>query len=156
MKEIPRDRVKGVLVPSQDISRVINELFVKGKEEKTGGNAGLAYVYMDAVSKIQPDYPDIPAMKEELKAEIRKKAMTSLAVIPFRGPTYNPDAGKTMTSHTLHFLYKELSNDIRILERTATEALFKGVGSQGASGRGTRQGAFAAYRRGLSPHRRRR
>ena len=41
MKEIPRDRVKGVLVPSQDISRVINELFVKGKEEKTGGNAGL-------------------------------------------------------------------------------------------------------------------
>ena len=125
MKEIPRDRVRGVAVPYQDISRVINELFVKGKEEKTGGNFGLAYAYMDAVSKIQPDYPDIPAMKEELKAEIRKKAMTSLAVIPFRGPTYNPDAGKTMTSHTLHFLYKELSNDIRILERTATEALLK-------------------------------
>ncbi|MFZ3072409.1 MAG: hypothetical protein WA162_04125 [Thermodesulfobacteriota bacterium] len=125
MKEIPRDRVRGVVVPSQDISRVINELFVKGKEEKAGGNAGLAYAYVDAISKIQPDYPDISAMKEELKAEIRKKSLTSLAVIPFRGPTYNPDAGKVMTSNTLHFLYKELSNDIRILERTAMEALLK-------------------------------
>ena len=77
-------------------------------------------------------------------------------MIPFRGPTYNPDAGKTMTSHTLHFLYKELSNDIRILERTATEALLKESEVKALQGGELDKGLFAAYRRGLSPHRRRR
>jgi len=125
MVNIPDAQRAEVKTPARDIARLLNELYVKGKKEGEAGNAEAAYLYLRTVSRLQPDYPEINTVKERYKDEIRKRAMQTLAIIPFKGPSYNVDAGGAVTSSVLDFLYTQLSKDVRILERGAIEALLK-------------------------------
>ncbi|MCK5235625.1 MAG: hypothetical protein KAR06_01460 [Deltaproteobacteria bacterium] len=123
--ELPKNMRARVSVPAKDISRLMDELFLKQKSEAEAGNYGKALLCLEAIDKIQPDYPDISANIESVTDKLKKKATQSLAVIPFKSPSYNPDTGNIITSKLLHFLYNELSGDIRILERAALEAVLK-------------------------------
>ncbi|MBI5887232.1 MAG: hypothetical protein HZB82_00780 [Deltaproteobacteria bacterium] len=125
MGDIPEAQRAGVKTPAREISRLLNELYVKGKKEGEAGNAEAAYLYLRTVSRLQPEYPDINTVKERYKDEIRRRAMQTLAIIPFKGPSYNVDAGGAITSSVLDFLYTQLSRDVRILERGAIEAILK-------------------------------
>lgn len=125
MADVPEDKRGSVRAPSRDISKLVKELYVKGASEAKAGNAEAAYLYMRAVSRLEPGYPEIASEKDRLKDEIRKRSMQSLAIIPFKGTSYSSDAGGVITSSILDFLYKELSKDVRILERGAIEALLK-------------------------------
>ncbi len=125
MEDIPQEQRAGIKIPSREIARLLDELYVKGKKEGEAGNVEAAYLYLRTVARLQPAYPEINTVKERYKDEIRKKAMQTLAIIPFKGPSYNVDAGGAVTSSILDFLYTQLSKDVRILERGAIEALLK-------------------------------
>lgn len=125
LQGVPQTMRAEVPVPSRDGSRLLDGLYVKGKSLWETGDRARAYLYMGTIARIQPDYPDVKQALERLKDEIRKRSTHSLAVIPFKSPSYDVDAGSAVTSGVLNFLYKELSNDVRILERSAIEALLK-------------------------------
>ncbi len=125
LQGVPQTMRAEVPVPSRDGSRLLDGLYVKGKSLWETGDRAKAYLYMGTIARIQPDYPDVKPALEQLKDEIRKRSTHSLAVIPFKSPSYDVDAGSAVTSGVLNFMYKELSNDVRILERSAIEALLK-------------------------------
>ena len=142
-KALPRRDRKSIKVPSKELTRLLDELSLGGHEELEDGNKGLAYVYFKVLSEISPDYPEAVSMREELSADMSKGAKSTLAVIPFGGPSYHVDAGNLMTSRILNFLYKELSNDIRILERGAMEALMKESEVKTMQGGGVNKGLLS-------------
>ncbi len=125
LQGVPPPMRAEVSAPSRDASRLLDGLYVKGKALWESGDREMAYLHMGAIARIQADYPDVKQALGRLKDEIRKRSTHSLAVIPFKGPSYDVDAGSAVTSGVLNFLYKELSNDVRILERSAIEALLK-------------------------------
>ena len=123
LREVPKGYRSKVSVPSASIRRHLKELFVLSRSLRDAGNLGQAYLSLDIIYKVQPGYPNVATLRKQLAREIKKRSLQSLGVIPFKGPSYNPDAGNIITSRLLHHLYKELSGDIRILERGAMEAL---------------------------------
>lgn len=125
MEAMTEDQRGNVVAPSAAIARLLKELHVKGVNEAKAGNAEMAYLYLRTLSRLEPSYPGIDAEKEKVKEEVRKRSMRSLAIIPFKGTSYNADAGSLVTSSALDLMYKELSKEIRILERGAIEALLK-------------------------------
>lgn len=123
LREVPKGYRSKVSVPSASIRRHLKELFVLSRSLRDSGNLGQSYLSLDIIFKVQPGYPNVATLRKQLAREIKKRSLQSLGVIPFKGPSYNPDAGNIITSRLLHHLYKELSGDIRILERGAMEAL---------------------------------
>lgn len=116
---------KKVSIPAVEMSRLMGELFVLAKKEHEAGSVGKSIVAIEMIEAIEPDYPELLTLKEELRAEVKRLAEESLAVIPFTGPSYSPDAGSIVTSKLIHSLYNELSDELKILERGALEALIK-------------------------------
>jgi curli biogenesis system outer membrane secretion channel CsgG len=138
--DIQEDKLGAIAVPSREINRLVKELYVKGAAEAKAGGFEAAYLYMRAISRLEPGYPEIATEKDRLKDEIRKRSIQSLAIIPFKGTSYSSDAGGVITSSILDYLYRDLSKDVKILERGANEALLResevkmSQGGEGAKG----------------------
>ncbi len=125
LKRLPYEKRKEVAVPSGTIKRVVDEMVVRAKEEWQKGEREIAYLYVDIVSRIEPHYPDIVILKDGWEEEVERFSLPTLAVIPFRGPSYNVDAGGMISTRILHYVYNELARDVKILERSAMEAIIK-------------------------------
>ncbi len=125
IKRLPYEKRRHVSVPAGEIKRVVDEMFVRAKEEWQNGEKEIAYLYVDVVSMIEPDYPEIIALKDGWKEELERYSHPTLAIIPFSGPSYNVDAGNMLATRILYYVYNELGKDVKILERSAMEAIIK-------------------------------
>ncbi|MFQ5586988.1 MAG: hypothetical protein ACE5GF_09255, partial [Thermodesulfobacteriota bacterium] len=120
---VPEERRVEIVIPADRVTRLLDEFYVKGRKLKEEGRSELAYLYLRTLRGIQPNYPGVVEVMEALEGEIKNRAIKSLAVIPFKGPSYYVDAGAVLTSNILNFMHRELSRDVRILERGAIEDL---------------------------------
>ncbi len=125
IKRLPYEKRRHVSVPAGEIKRVVDEMFVRAKEEWQNGEKEIAYLYIDIVSRIEPAYPEMMTIRDGWKEELERYSHPTIAIIPFSGPSYNVDAGNMLATRILYYVYNELGKDVKILERSAMEAIIK-------------------------------
>lgn len=125
LKDIPfKDRAL-VTMPTKTINDFLEGLSKTAEKEDDKGNYGLAYQLMRMVNDIDSHFTNAKKRLNALQDKIMQRAIKSIAVIPFKSPSYSPEAGKIFSSNITFFLYKNLTPDIKVVEREAMETLVK-------------------------------
>ncbi len=125
IKRLPYEKRTKIFTPSEEINRTVDEMLIRAKQEWQRGEKEIAYLYVDLISRIEPNNQEITLLRDRWKEELENLALPTLAVIPFRGPSYSVDAGNMLATRILYYVYNELGKDVRILERSAMEAIIK-------------------------------
>jgi len=107
------------------LNRYYDNLYLKAKKAEDSDKLGLTYIYYKLIFTLNPSYPDLKENMRKLEEKILSRAIKSLAIIPFKSPKNNPDAGGLFTSNIMLSLYNELKDDLKIIERESTDVLLK-------------------------------
>ncbi len=92
----------------------------KYSEQKMYGNA---MVWFQKLEALNPDYKDLFHKTQKTKDNINKRVKKSIAVFDFSSPSNAPDAGKIAATKLTTFLYKNVSKDVKIIERENLESI---------------------------------
>ncbi len=125
LADVPVAKRASITVPTRAINKYLDELSGRAKKEEEKGNYGLAYQFLHMVVELDPNYPDGKKRLRELEEKVAQRAIKGLAVIPFKSPAHNPESGKIFSSNITIFLYKNITPDIKVVEREAIETLLK-------------------------------
>jgi len=125
LKTMPLPARQSISIPAEELNRFYGELFNRAQASDEGGHPGAAYLYYRLIYKLSPGYPDLKKNMQAIEDKLTKRAVKSLAVMPFQSPKDSPDIGSVFTSSIILNLHQELSNDIKIIEREAVDALLK-------------------------------
>lgn len=125
LKDIPFKDRSIVTLPTKAINDFLEGLSKTAEKEDDKGNYGLAYQLMKMVNDIDQNFSNAKKRLNVLQEKITQRAIKGVAVIPFKSPSYTPEAGKIFSSNITFFLYKNLTPDIKVVEREAMETLLK-------------------------------
>lgn len=125
LKDIPFKDRSIVALPTKAINDFLEGLSKIAEKEDDKGNYGLAYQLMKMVNDIDQNFSNAKKRLNALQEKITQRAIKGVAVIPFKSPSYTPEAGKIFSSNITFFLYKNLTPDIKVVEREAMETLLK-------------------------------
>ena len=125
LKDIPFKDRSIVTLPTKAINDFLDGLSKIAEKEDDKGNYGLAYQLMKMVNDIDQNFSNAKKRLNVLQEKITQRAIKGVAVIPFKSPSYTPEAGKIFSSNITFFLYKNLTPDIKVVEREAMETLLK-------------------------------
>lgn len=125
LKDIPFKDRGTVTIPTKAINDFLEGLSKSAEKEDDKGNYGLAYQLMKMVNDIDSNYSNAKKRINVLQDKITQRAIKGVAVMPFKSPAYVPEAGKIFSSNITFFLYKNLTPDIKVVEREAMDTLLK-------------------------------
>ncbi len=124
-KEVPYKDQSFVQKPTKAINQFLEGIVSAAVKEEERGNYGLAYQLMKMVTDVDANFSGAKTRFNSLQDKISQRAIKGLAVIPFKSPAQSPEAGKIFSSNITFFLHKNLSPDIKVVEREAIETILK-------------------------------
>lgn len=125
LADVPTEK-RGMLdFPTQALNSFLDALSSKARQEAERENLGMAYQLAKMVKDIDPYFTGIGEQVKKLEDMLTQRAVKGVAVMSFASPTYNPEAGKTFSASVIHFLYKNLGTDIKVVEREGMEKILK-------------------------------
>ncbi|MBI5970892.1 MAG: hypothetical protein HY884_07030 [Deltaproteobacteria bacterium] len=124
-KEVPYKDQSFVQKPTKAINQFLEGIASAAIKEEEKGNYGLAYQLMKMVTDVDANFSGAKTRFNSLQDKISQRAIKGLAVIPFKSPAQSPEAGKIFSSNITFFLHKNLSPDIKVVEREAIETILK-------------------------------
>ncbi|HUT43694.1 MAG TPA: CsgG/HfaB family protein [Desulfobacterales bacterium] len=95
------------------------------EKHKTDGNFGSAWYWYKKIQNINPDYPKIFFLTQEMEDQIKQRVKKSIAVFDFGSPSDVSDAGIIVANNLITFLFKTASGDIKILERENLKSILE-------------------------------
>jgi len=98
--------------------------FVAG-QFKDQGQFGGAWFWYNEIKCIDPDYPDIFFLTQEMEDSIKRRVQKSIAVFDFGSPSDTVDAGIIVANNLITFLFNNASGDIKILERENLKSILE-------------------------------
>lgn len=107
------------------VGRYSAQLMERGEkyaEREMWGNALLLY---QKVESLNPNYPDLFQKLLEVKDHINKRIKKSIAVFDFGSPSNDKDAGKIAANKLIAFLHRNVSGDLRIIERENLQSILR-------------------------------
>ncbi|MDH4101710.1 MAG: hypothetical protein OEV28_14190, partial [Nitrospirota bacterium] len=111
--------------PTKVINQFVDALNASVTKEDEKGNFGLAYQLLKIIAEVEPHFPGIKNRLAVATDKLAQRAIKGLAVIPFKSPSYSPEAGKIFSSNIMFYLHKNLRPDIKVVEREAIETIIK-------------------------------
>nr|MBC8392898.1 hypothetical protein [Deltaproteobacteria bacterium] len=76
---------------------------------KDQGQFGAAWFWYNKIKSIDPDFPDIFFLTQEMEDNIKGRVQKSIAVFDFGSPSYSEDAGGRIANNLITFLFKNAS-----------------------------------------------
>lgn len=114
-----------VQVPTKAINGFLEGLVKTAEKEEDRGSVGLAFQLMKMVTNIDANFAGAKKRFNSLQDKITQRAIKGFAVMPFKSPGYASESGKIFSSNITFFLHKNLTTDIKVVEREAMETLLK-------------------------------
>ncbi|MEK6531118.1 MAG: CsgG/HfaB family protein [Deltaproteobacteria bacterium] len=125
LADVPAEKRGMMDFPTQELNSFLDALSSKAKKEAERENFGVSYQFAKMVKDIDPYFTGIGEQVKRLEDTLTQRAVKGVAVMSFASPTYNPEAGKTFSAGIIHFLYKNLGTDIKVVEREGMEKILK-------------------------------
>ncbi len=123
LADVPAEKRGMMDFPARAMNSFLESLSSKAKKEAERENLGLSYQLARMVKDIDPYFAGIGEQVKKLEEALTQRAVKGVAVMPFASPTYNPEAGKIFSASIIHFLYKNLGADIKVVEREGMEKI---------------------------------
>ena len=95
------------------------------EKQKADGQYGSAWYCYKRMASINPDYPNIFYLTQEMEDVITQRVKKSIAVFDFGSPSNFKDAGVIVANNLITFLFKTASGDIKILERENLKSILE-------------------------------
>ena len=92
---------------------------------KDQGMFGSAWYWYQKIQQVDPEYPDIFYMTQEMEDRIKERVQKSIAVFDFSSPSDSEDAGIIVANNLITFLFNNASGDIKILERENLKSILE-------------------------------
>ncbi len=92
---------------------------------KEQGKLGGAWFWYKQIGAINPEYPQIFYLTQEMEDNIKQRVMKSIAVFDFSSPSNHQDAGIIVANNLITYLFKNSSGDIKILERENLKSILE-------------------------------
>ena len=92
---------------------------------KEQGKLGSAWFWYKQIGTINPEYPQIFYLTQEMEDNIKQRVMKSIAVFDFSSPSNHQDAGIIVANNLITYLFKNSSGDIKILERENLKSILE-------------------------------
>jgi len=89
----------------------VAERFKKAKRH------GASWFWYNQVKEINPNHRELFYLTQDVSDPINTRVKKSIAVFPFKSPSYNEDSGAIIANNLITFLFNNASKDIKILER---------------------------------------
>jgi curli biogenesis system outer membrane secretion channel CsgG len=124
-KSLPEDQKNLIRVPRVELSKYYDNMFFHGRKSFENGTYGMAYLYLRMLSDMAPAYQSLNSVRKDLEDRILSRALKSIAVIPFKSPVSEPELGLQASANIMQLLQKQLTNDVKIIERGALEVLLR-------------------------------
>ncbi|MDH4226151.1 MAG: hypothetical protein OEV59_00150 [Deltaproteobacteria bacterium] len=118
-KQVPASKRGGVNKPSQTINKLLDSLISKTKTSIGAGDYISAYPYIETAYNIQSDYGDTAQLRDKVRDEVKRRALSTVAVRPFTGPSGDESAGRFFTTKITDFFIKDMATDVNVVERGA-------------------------------------
>jgi tetratricopeptide (TPR) repeat protein len=125
MKKLPLELRAMVSVPKAELESYYDNMYFLGQKAADEGAYGQSYLYFKLLYDLVPSYHGLLATKKGVEDKILSRALKSIAVIPFKSPVNEPELGLQVTSTIMQILQRQLSDDIKIIERGALEILLR-------------------------------
>lgn len=106
----------------QKLSDAANVIAQRFAEE---GNFGSAWFWYQQIKQINPEYPEIFYLTQNMEDKIRGRVKKSIAVFDFNSPSDNHDAGIIVANNLITYLFKNASGDVKILERENLKSILE-------------------------------
>lgn len=92
---------------------------------KTDGKYGSCWYWYEQVRQLDPSYPNIFFLVQEMQDRIRQRVQKSIAVFDFGSPSDSRDSGVIVANNLITYLFKNASGDIKILERENLKSILE-------------------------------
>ncbi|MFC1858812.1 CsgG/HfaB family protein [Thermodesulfobacteriota bacterium] len=92
---------------------------------KDQGQYGAAWYWYTQIQEIDPEYPEIFYLTQEMEDNIKARVQKSIAVFDFSSPSGSEDAGIIVANNLITFLFNNASGDIKILERENLKSILE-------------------------------
>ncbi|MDM8553269.1 CsgG/HfaB family protein [Desulfococcaceae bacterium HSG7] len=92
---------------------------------KEQGKLGSAWYWYKQIGAVNPEYPQISYLTQEMEDNIKQRVMKSIAVFDFSSPSDHQDAGIIVADNLITYLFKNSSGDIKILERENLKSILE-------------------------------
>jgi tetratricopeptide (TPR) repeat protein len=89
------------------------------------GQYGTAWFWYNKIRGIDPEYPDIFYLTQEMEDNVKQRVQKSIAVFDFSSPVNSTDAGVIVANNLITFLFNNASGDIKILERENLKSILE-------------------------------
>lgn len=133
-KKLPRKLKGDVIKPMNKINDFVQLLLEDASEADDSGEFGKAYQFYKFASQITNLPRSVKNKIQKINDKMFLKATKGLAIVPFKSPQDSPEAGKKVNSSITLYIHKNMSNDIRVVEREAIENIMKEYEVKMASG----------------------
>ena len=125
LHELPLNK-RSLIDPTRyGIEEYYKRIYLKAKEFEIKRRYGISYFYYNMLFDLNPNYPNIKQDISRLEDLIKDRAIKKLAILTFKSPKSNPDAGTIITSSLIMKLQEYLKGDIKLIEREAQPQLIK-------------------------------
>lgn len=112
--------------------QLVQEMHRRFERARSKGLHGLAWGYLNVIESLQPDAPSLRRELRETREEVLQKAVRRVSAARFedhhRGGS---EFGDTITAEIVQYLFQNLSEDVRIIEREKLEEIEKERGFSG-------------------------
>lgn len=92
---------------------------------KTKQQLGAAWYWYEKTRDLNPEYPEIFFLIQEVEDAIKLRVLKSIAVFDFSSPSDMADAGSIVANKLITFLFSNASGDIKILERENLKSIIE-------------------------------
>ena len=92
---------------------------------KTEQRFGAAWFCYSQIKQINPSYPQIFFLIQDMEDRIRQRLKKSIAVFDFNSPSEHVDSGIIVANNLITYLFKNASGDIKILERENLKSILE-------------------------------
>jgi len=122
-----RDRLglpKQAGVPEEQL--LVDEMYRRYQKANAKELYGLAWGYLNVIDQLQPDALSLRRDLRETREKVLQQAVKRLSAAPF-ADQHEGDAkfGDTLTAKIVQYLFENLSQDVRIIEREKLEGIEK-------------------------------
>lgn len=85
----------------------------------------LAVAYLNTVEVLRPRFPDLARLKQQVETLVRESAMKKVSVTAFSSFSDRTAIGNTVAAKVTEYLFSQLPNDVRVVEREHLEAVLR-------------------------------
>lgn len=125
MKTLPIEKRTMISVPKNDLNKYYDNMFFHGQKAKEKGSFGLAYFYYKMLYDLVPSYQGLLFEKKDIEDKILARSLKSIAVDSFISPSNEPELGLQASAKIMQKLQKELTNDVKVIERRSLDLLLR-------------------------------